>query len=97
MSHVPLLSAEDQRLEDARLGAKLGLVVSKRVGNAVVRNQVKRWIRETFRLRAQGLKKVQLVVIARSNSARSTWLEIDRSMQVWTEMVFEQDKKAGQT
>lgn len=38
------------RREDARSGFRLGLVVSRKVGPAVVRNRVKRVVREYFRL-----------------------------------------------
>jgi len=63
--------------------ARLGVTVSRRVGNAVVRNRVKRRIREWFRAdtaaRASGL---DLVVIARSPAARlapgATGSELDR-------------------
>ena len=48
--------------------ARLGVTVSSRVGNAVVRNQVKRWVREAFRSAAAGLPSVDLVVIARSQA-----------------------------
>lgn len=49
--------------------ARLGVTVTKRVGNAVVRNHIKRRVREAFRttqkLRACGL---DLVVIAKKGS-----------------------------
>ncbi|MDP8256915.1 MAG: ribonuclease P protein component [Candidatus Alcyoniella australis] len=45
---------------------RLGLVVSRRVGNAVERNKVKRWIRETFRNDKQRFPDhCDLVVIVR--------------------------------
>lgn len=47
--------------------ARLGLVVSKKVGNSVVRNRVKRVLRETFRhLSAPAI--CDIVVIARANA-----------------------------
>jgi ribonuclease P protein component len=50
---------------------RLGVTVSKRVGNAVVRNRVKRGIREWFRRTRAGLpEETELVVIARP-AARS--------------------------
>lgn len=49
----------------------LGLVVSKRVGNAVARNRVKRRVREWFRTHRDALSQAgeDFVVIARSGSA----------------------------
>jgi ribonuclease P protein component len=45
---------------------RLGITVSKKVGKAVVRNQVKRWVRESYR-RLSGLVPpgLDLVVVAR--------------------------------
>lgn len=45
---------------------RLGLTVSKRVGNAVARNRWKRLVREAFRLTQDRLPAVDLVCIARS-------------------------------
>jgi ribonuclease P protein component len=45
---------------------RLGVTVSSRIGNAVVRNQVKRWVREAFRGAQGELPALDLVVIARS-------------------------------
>lgn len=47
-------------------GCKLGLIVSRKVGKAVVRNRVKRYLREFFRThRHRMLDDCQLVIIAR--------------------------------
>ena len=44
---------------------RLGVTVSSKVANAVMRNRVKRWVREAFREVGGDLPPVDLVVIAR--------------------------------
>jgi ribonuclease P protein component len=52
-------------------GPRLGVTVSSRVGNAVIRNQVKRWVREAFRAHASEMPSMDVVVIARSSAPRA--------------------------
>lgn len=64
-------------------GARLGLIVSKKVGNAVVRNRVKRQVREAFRLLRPDLPANtpnDLVVIARPDAAKASSADIARSL-----------------
>ncbi len=53
---------------------RIGISVSKRVGGAVVRNRVRRRVREAVRLRHPELRPSQdLVFIARPASAEADW------------------------
>jgi ribonuclease P protein component len=48
--------------------ARIGITVSSKVGNAVERNRVKRWMREAFREIQAELPPADLVVIARKGA-----------------------------
>ncbi|MBI2602074.1 MAG: ribonuclease P protein component [Deltaproteobacteria bacterium] len=57
--------------------SRLGLIVSKRVGNAVVRNRIKRRLRNIFRQTAQSIQTPQdIVIIARKTATEDTYHEI---------------------
>lgn len=50
--------------------ARVGLTVSRKVGNAVVRNRVKRWLREAVRHERHRLRaRVDVVLIAHPDAA----------------------------
>lgn len=48
---------------------RFGLVVSRKVGNAVVRNRVKRWLREALRRQVSAWPTADHAVIARPRAA----------------------------
>lgn len=75
------IQGQGQRIHGRRLvfqflpgrsdASRLGITVSKKVGNAVVRNRIKRWVREVFRrhpeLRPSGRRSsYDLVITAKS-------------------------------
>lgn len=60
---------------------RVGLSVSKKIGNAVKRNQIKRYLRQTFlEISSQLHKDVELIVIARKPAATMNFAEIKSSM-----------------
>jgi ribonuclease P protein component len=57
--------------------SRIGITVSKKVGNAVVRNRVKRWIREASRMEYSILKGFwDIVVIAYPQSKTSSLVQL---------------------
>ncbi len=61
---------------------RLGLSVSKRLGNAVKRNQIKRYIRQTFlELKDELRQDVDYVVIARKPASQMDFHQTKKSLQ----------------
>ncbi len=68
-------------LQERQQRARMGLVVSKKVGNAVARNRVKRWLRECYRrMDPPAPAGIDLVVIARPSEAKSSYRRTAREM-----------------
>jgi ribonuclease P protein component len=62
---------------------RLGVSVSKKVGNSVVRSRVKRLISESYRLNNSDLKQgYDLVFIARTTSKGQSFSVIDNSLKI---------------
>jgi ribonuclease P protein component len=60
---------------------RIGITVSSRVGNAVVRNRVRRRLREALRARLDRLAAGNdLLMIARPASARASWPELNAAL-----------------
>ncbi len=55
---------------DPQLAGRLGLTVTKKVGNAVVRNRIKRMLREWMRLHGWVPQGWDLVLVAKDSAAR---------------------------
>ncbi len=60
--------------------ARLGITASKKIGCAVVRNRVKRYLREFFRHNRLGMAAVDINVIPRRESAQMMYPDIVREL-----------------
>jgi ribonuclease P protein component len=68
-------------LENDGSQARLGATVSKKVGCAVVRNRIKRYIRESFRQMRLLLPGVDINVVARRDSATMDFRTVRRELE----------------
>ena len=65
-------------LENQTEGNRLGISVSKKVGNSVVRHRVTRLIRESYRLNERSFRQgLDIVVVARPNAKDKSYQEIE--------------------
>ena len=60
---------------------RIGLVVSKKVGGAVVRNKVKRWLREAWRRTPRPELCGDLVLIAKTNITESDQASLQEELR----------------
>jgi len=65
------------RVEESA-NARIGLIVSRKVGNAVARNYIKRSLREHFRQCSESLPALDLVVIARHTLSKCDGAQISQ-------------------
>lgn len=68
-------------IESGDENSRMGLIVSRKVGIAVVRNKVKRLLRESFRMQPGLAKSVDFVVIARKAAAGADYDSMSRSLE----------------
>lgn len=79
--HFLLLSQAQRDAGPSAAKARVGITVSSRVGNAVVRNRCKRWIREFVRHHKTTLPPGDLVIIAKASAASLGHDMLDRDLK----------------
>ena len=68
-------------LPNQHMKNRLGISVSKKVGNSVVRHRVTRLIRESYRLNERSFRQgLDIVVVARPNAKDRTYQEIESAL-----------------
>lgn len=70
--------------EPAGLRGRLGITVTKRVGNAVTRNRIRRWVRELVRQAPTDAwmpKGRDAVIIAKASAAQASHAEVDDDLR----------------
>ena len=68
--HGRHLLAMARKRSDPALSGRLGITVTKKVGNAVVRNRIKRMLREWMRVHGWVPTGWDLVLVAKESAAR---------------------------
>jgi len=70
-------------LANGREHSRIGITVSKKVGGAVVRNRVKRWVKESYR-KKNTAPGYDYVIIARQPAGelvgKGAFLQVDKSV-----------------
>ena len=74
--------------------SRVGVVASKKIGNAVVRNKVKRWMRELFRRNKKLLDlPVDLLLVATAEIGQVTWAELKEHYLLAVRKIFEKKRE----
>ena len=74
--------------------SRVGVVASKKVGNAVIRSKVKRWMRELFRRNKNLLAfPLDLLIVATPEMREATWAESQEHYFLATKKLFEKKRE----
>jgi ribonuclease P protein component len=74
--------------------SRVGVVASRKIGNAVVRNKVKRWMRELFRRNKTLLEfPVDLLIVAAGEIREADWPELKEQYLLAINRIFEKRRE----
>jgi ribonuclease P protein component len=75
-----VLVQERKAIDD--VPARVGVTVSGKVGNSVIRNRIKRWVREYVRRHMEGLPAgSDLVILARNSAGVASHPAVDQDLR----------------
>ena len=95
---VLLMATESGSLVRRTIEPRLGLSTSRAVGNAVVRNRIRRQVREWFREKRHAFpNSMDLVVIARKQAAHRPSRDLRRSLDQLVERNLQMQRFASGT
>lgn len=81
-------------LSNALAYSRVGVVASRKVGNAVTRNRAKRWLRDLFRRHRVLLKHpIDLLIVATPAMKEATWAELKESYVQAVGKIFEKKRE----
>lgn len=69
---------------------RMAVVASKKIGNAVMRNRIKRWMRDLFRRNKDLLKNpVDIIIVAKKEAQDASWSKLKEDYVAAIETVFQ--------
>ncbi len=77
-------------LSNALTYSRMGVVASKKIGNAATRNKVKRWMRELFRRNKDLLGfPMDLLIVVTAEMRQAAWAELKEHYLLAINKIFE--------
>lgn len=73
--------------------SRIAIVVGRKIGNAVKRNKIKRWMRDLFRRNKELLKSsVDIVIIPKKDILELSWSSLKREYLVAIEFISQKNQ-----